>query len=190
MRETEVCGGEAAAVPCFYRGRPDGGRGERGIFLIVSLSGEGESIFIGPARESFLPLPALRMPLFLVVDIAAQPPIQFRHGQEGRFSAQSGNSPRRFSPAPPRTSKAPRAEKFPHTGLALFRESSIPSFLFPVFQSRFPWMFILPDAEPVVKSMFGKTFVSVSARIGVPAKRFMPTTVSNEKNPSASHAFS
>ena len=33
--EADVRGGEAPAVPCFYRGRPDGGRGERGILLSV-----------------------------------------------------------------------------------------------------------------------------------------------------------
>jgi hypothetical protein len=33
--EADVCGGEAPAVPCFYRDRPDGGRGERGIFLSI-----------------------------------------------------------------------------------------------------------------------------------------------------------
>ena len=33
--EASVCRGEAPAVPCFYRGRPAGGRGERGIFLSI-----------------------------------------------------------------------------------------------------------------------------------------------------------
>jgi len=33
--EADVRGGEAPAVPCFYRGRPDGGRGERGILLSI-----------------------------------------------------------------------------------------------------------------------------------------------------------
>ena len=34
-------------------------------------------------------------PLFTEIDIAAQPPIHFRHGKEGRFIVRSGNSPRR-----------------------------------------------------------------------------------------------
>ncbi|MBM3304973.1 MAG: hypothetical protein FJY79_03365 [Candidatus Aminicenantes bacterium] len=33
--EADVRGGQAPAVPCFYRGRPAGGRGERGILLSI-----------------------------------------------------------------------------------------------------------------------------------------------------------
>ena len=32
--EADVRGGESPAVPCFYRGRPDGGRGERESIVI------------------------------------------------------------------------------------------------------------------------------------------------------------
>jgi hypothetical protein len=40
--EADVRGGEASAVPCLRTGCPDGGRGERGIFLIISFSPEGK----------------------------------------------------------------------------------------------------------------------------------------------------
>ena len=53
--EANVCGGEASAVPRFYRGRPDGGRGERGIFLIIRDHGERESIAYRSVRWDFSP---------------------------------------------------------------------------------------------------------------------------------------
>jgi len=40
--EADVCGGEAPALPCFYRGSPDGSRGVRGLFMIISFSREGK----------------------------------------------------------------------------------------------------------------------------------------------------
>jgi len=42
--EADVCCGEAPAVPCFYRGHPEGRRAERGIFLIIRDHGERASI--------------------------------------------------------------------------------------------------------------------------------------------------
>jgi hypothetical protein len=50
---------------------PDGRRGERGLFLIISLS--------RGAGGGFL-------------DIAGQPAIVFHHNQKGRFIARSGHS--------------------------------------------------------------------------------------------------
>jgi hypothetical protein len=62
--------------------------------LIVSLLGEGESIILWPVRWGFLPQHALPPPLIAAIDIAAWPglAIYYRHGQEGRFIAKSGNS--------------------------------------------------------------------------------------------------
>ena len=71
--EADVRGGEAPAVPCFYRGRSDGGRGEQGLFLIICDHGERESIVFQPVREDFLPKHALPPPLIAVSDIAARP---------------------------------------------------------------------------------------------------------------------
>ena len=49
--ETDVRGREAAAVPCLRAGFTHGGRGERGIFLIISFSPEGKvyRLFAGAA---------------------------------------------------------------------------------------------------------------------------------------------
>jgi len=58
--EADVRGGEASALPCFYRDRPDGRRRERGLFLIISVSSEagvyrlsaGARVFLAPACAS------------------------------------------------------------------------------------------------------------------------------------------
>jgi hypothetical protein len=45
-------------------------------------------------REGFSPQHALPPPLIAAIDIAARRAIYYRHGWEGKFSAQSGNSTR------------------------------------------------------------------------------------------------
>ena len=67
LPEADVRGGEAAALPCFYRGR---------------------------LRECFLPQHAFLPPIFAVIDIAARPEVYYRHGEEGKFIVRSGNSAR------------------------------------------------------------------------------------------------
>ena len=53
--QVDVRGRKPAALPCLRAGRARGGRGEQGIFLSFRDHGEGESIFIGLAREGFPP---------------------------------------------------------------------------------------------------------------------------------------
>jgi len=50
-----IAAGLESGIPCYYRGRPDGGRGERGIFIIICDHGEHESIVFRPGRKSIPP---------------------------------------------------------------------------------------------------------------------------------------
>ena len=52
--ETDVRGGEASAVPCLRAGCAHGGRGERGLFLIISFSPEGKVYRLLASSRGFL----------------------------------------------------------------------------------------------------------------------------------------
>ena len=54
--EADVCGGKASAVPRLRAGRAHGGRGERGLFLIISFSpGTGVYRFLSSAAGFLVP---------------------------------------------------------------------------------------------------------------------------------------
>ena len=78
--EADVCGGKASAVPRLRAGRAHGGRGERGLFLIISFLPEGKVYrLLAGARGFFAPICGLGT-LFTKIDIAARPTIYFRYG--------------------------------------------------------------------------------------------------------------
>jgi len=95
--EADVRGGEAPAVPCFYRGPPDGGRGERGILLSISFSPEAKVYHLLAGARGFSVQICFSGSIFVffgVIDIAERPEVNYQRGQVGRFSDRSGNSSR------------------------------------------------------------------------------------------------